>query len=277
MSKVFGSFAELVESNKGLFERAKKHNQMGICEAIWNSRSFEVSQLKSQIEEMLSGHKMMKSEATLIAQDIKMARKKTEELEDLLCAAQRDKNQLELEVVNLRAQLEQNKMEAEKGQLLVETTLSEKDFLVAQVTKLENELKLEGVEKSEVTEEAKELARELDETTLNLKEQVIKSRGLTETCAQLETEKAKVIKAYKIMKEQAQELNQTKESNELRIEGLEKQNRSLESERNSLKKSLAESRAQLSHILESFQNFQSEIDVENEKPTSQRRSKEITQ
>lgn len=271
MSKVFGSFAELVESNKGLFERAKKHNQMGICEAIWNSRSFEVNQLRTQIEEMLSGHKMMKSEATLIQEDIKMARKKTEELEDLLCAAQRDKNQLEIEVANLRAQLEQSKMESEKGQLLVDTTLSEKDFLVAQVAKLENELKLETVEKNEVTEHASELSSQLDETTLDLKEQVIKSRGLADTCAKLESEKAKVIKAYKIMKDQAQELNQTNESNELRIEGLEKQNRSLESERNSLTKSLAESRAQLAHIAETFETFQTQM------PSSAKRSKEVTQ
>jgi len=277
MSRIFESFVELVESNKGLFERAKKHNQMGMCEAIWNSRSYEVSQLKTQIEEILSGHKMMKSEATIIQQDVKLAKKKVEEVEDLLCIAQRDKNQLELEVTSLKTQLEQLEQEREREELVLKSSESEKEFLVAQVNKLENELNLEMAKREELENINHSLESELGETTLSLKEQVIKSRGLADTSAQLESEKAKVIKAYKIMKEQAQELNQVKESNELLITGLQKSQRSLESERDSLKKNLAESRAQLSHILETFETFQNNLDLKTEVKGIRKRSKEVTQ
>lgn len=277
MSKVFGSFAELVESNKGLFERAKKNNQMGMCEAIWNSRSFEVSQLKSQIEKILSGQKMMKSETTLIQEDMKMAKKKVEELENLLCQSQRDKGQLDLELTNLRTQIQQIESEREKEALVVQTAQSEKEFFEAQIKKLESELKLEKAQKEELLVENKELASELDETTLNLKEQVVKTRSLTETCAQLETEKAKVIKAYKIMKEQAQELSQVKESHELLIEGLEKTNRSLESERDTLKKALAESRSEVTNFVEAFEQFRTHIDKNNGPKSLQKRTTEVTQ
>jgi chromosome segregation ATPase len=277
MSRIFESFVELVESNKGLFERAKKHNQMGMCEAIWNSRSYEVSQLKTQIEEILSGHKMMKSEATIIQQDVKLAKKKVEEVEDLLCIAQRDKNQLELEVTSLKTQLQQLDQEREREELVLKSSESEKEFLVAQVNKLENELNLETAKREELENINHSLESELGETTLSLKEQVIKSRGLADTSAQLESEKAKVIKAYKIMKEQAQELNQVKESNELLITGLQKSQRSLESERDSLKKNLAESRAQLSHILETFETFQNNLDLKTEVKGIRKRSKEVTQ
>ncbi|MCO4755252.1 MAG: hypothetical protein KC478_12275 [Bacteriovoracaceae bacterium] len=276
MAKVFGSFVELVESNKGLFEKAKKNNQMGICEAIWNSRTTEVSQLQLEVQEILSAQKMLKAESALAQQDMKNAIKKHEESEDQLSIAQRQLQDVSLELETVKAENADINAVVQKSELLTETIVSEKDFLLAQIAKLENELKLKTVESEELMDQVDTLTSHNCEIELDLKEEILKSKSLDQDCHKLEDEKAKVIKAYKIMKAQAEELDQLRESHEMRIEGLEKSNQNLEIERNSLKQSVAQARSQIMHFQESFEIFKSNVSPSQKAPLTDR-NREVNQ
>lgn len=160
MKKIYRTFQELVDANKGLFSVVTKTNQLGTYEAVWNSRQSEIDALKAELEAAVSVSKKLEEDKNFLKNENKIIQLKNQEIQRFSNAL--DKKTEEYAALHKKYEsilIEHNDMKksVKKQNLIVQNFLNEKELLNAQIDQLEGTIELMGYEK----EESKQLIKSL--------------------------------------------------------------------------------------------------------------------
>lgn len=146
MKKIFTTFSQLVEANKGLFSVVTKSNQLGTYEAVWNARNAEIEKLKEDVAALEVSRAMDEKRIADLEQENKGY---LEEL-DQLGSIEYQRRELAGQYDQVLGENNSIKKKAYKQTLELQKTISECEVLKANLDQQKAQVELSELERQEL-------------------------------------------------------------------------------------------------------------------------------